>query len=124
MALALTLLAAAVAVAMLLLALPVDEGTMSPVSRLRARELFLSKLTDAERRRWENERCLTVVGSSGRRYTLTPYEAFNIRSGTQVFCLRVPARIPAYDKLLAQRLLVESDEQTFLAVANKRELRS
>jgi hypothetical protein len=119
--LALALLAVAAAIAMLLV-LPISEGTLSPASWLRAKRLFLSKLSDAERRRWATERRLTVVGSSGRRYTLAPYEAFNIRAGTQEYCLRVVGWLPAYDKLLAQRLLVESDEPAFLAIANRRAL--
>lgn len=106
----------------MLLVLPVNEGTLSPASWLRAKKLFLSKLTDAERRRWSREGCLTVVASSGRRYTLRPYEAFNIRAGNEEYCLRVVGWIPAYDKLLAQRLLVESDEATFLSIANQRRL--
>lgn len=120
---ALALLAVAVAI-VILLVLPINEGTIWPASWLRAKKLFLSKMTDAERRRWNHDRSLVVVGSSGRRYTLRPYEAFNIRSGNQEFCLRVMGWIPAYDKLLAQRLLVESDEITFLAIANRREIRS
>jgi hypothetical protein len=119
---ALALLAAAVVIAILLLALPINHGTLSPVSWLRAKELFLSKLTDAERKRWDSDRRLTIVGSSGRRYTLSPYESFNIRSGKMVYCLRVLGRAPTYDKLLAQRLLVEADEPAFLAIANRREL--
>jgi hypothetical protein len=121
MTVALALLAAAVAIAMLL-TLPISEATMSPVSRVRAKELFLSKLTDAERRSWARDRRLIVTGSSGRQYTLTPYESFNIRAGKEAYCLSVLGRLPAYDKLLAQRLLVESDEQAFLAAANRREL--
>lgn len=119
--LALALLAASIAIA-ILLALPVNEATLSPASRLRAERLFLSKLNDAERKCWARTRKLTIVGSSGGEYTLTPYEAFNIRAGGDAYCLRVLGRMPAYDKLLAQRLLVESDERRFLAVANRREI--
>ena len=118
---ALALLAAAVAIAILLV-LPINEGTISPVSWLRAKRLFLSKLNDDERYRWQRDRRFTVRASSGRRYTLRPYEAFNIRSGEHEYCLRVVGWVPAYDKLLAQRLLLESDEATFLATANRREL--
>lgn len=120
MALALALLAASIAVAILLVVLPIDERSVSPLSWVRAKDLFLSKMTDAERRRWAREHRLTIAGSTGRRYTLSPYESFNIRTGGDTYCLRVLGRIPAYDKLLAQRLLIESDEQTFLAIANKR----
>lgn len=116
---ALALFAAAVAIAMLLV-LPINEGTISPLSWIRAKELFLSKLTSAERRSWDRDHRLVVLGSSGRRYTLTRYESFNIRTGEDEYCLRVLGRTPAYDKLLAQRLLIESDEPTFLAIANRR----
>ena len=118
---ALALLVVALAIA-ILFTFPVSERSTSPASRVRAKELFLSKLTPAERRRWLDERRLTVVGSHGRRYTLTPYATFNIRAGNDLYCLRVDGRLPAYDKLLAQRLLVECDETAFLAVANKRSL--
>ena len=119
----LAVLAVAVAIAMLL-ALPINEGTISPASWIRAKKLFLSKLSDAERRSWIGDRRLAIVGSRGGRYTLTPYESFNIRSGRDAYCLRVLGRVPAYDKLLAQRLLIECDELTFLAIANKREVQS
>jgi hypothetical protein len=52
-----------------------------------------------------------------------PYESFNIRSDRYAYCLRVLGRLPAYDKLLAQRLLLECDERAFLTLANRRELR-
>lgn len=121
MTVALALFAPSVAVVMLLV-LPINEGTMNPRSWIRAKELFLSKLSDADRRRWLHDRRLTIVGSSGRRYTLKPYESFNIRAGDHEYCLRVLGKTPAYDKLLAQRLLLESDEAAFLAIANRREV--
>jgi hypothetical protein len=120
---ALTLLATSFAIVLLLLALFTDRETSSAVSQRRAKKLFLSKLSAAERRWWSRHRRLTIVGSSGRRYILTPYEPFNIRAGNEAYCLCVRGRIPVYDKLLAQRLLVESDEPRFLAIANRRELR-
>ena len=123
MGLVLVLLSAALIV-LALLALPNDGSTVSLRSQWRARELFLSKLTDEQRRYWRRERLLVVAGASGRRYTISPYGAFNIHCRQYSYCLRVLGPAPAYDKLLAQRLLVESDEQTFLALANKKDLRS
>ena len=110
-----------VAVAVLF-AVTLDGETINPAAWLRAKRLFLSKLSEAERLRWAEDRRLTVVGSSGQRYTLLPYAAFNILTGEKAYCLRVLGRMPVYDKLLAQRLLVESDEQTYLALANCRKL--
>ena len=119
---ALALFAVIVAAALVLMALPLEGGSFSVKARHRAKELFLSKLTPAERLSWERDRRLTVLSSSGRRYTLAPYQPYNIRRGEYLYCLRVAAWIPAYDKLLAQRLLIEADEERFLAVANRREL--
>lgn len=119
-ALFLALVAAAAAIA-ITLALP--EGMILPAPQLRAKRLFMSLLGEAERRSWAKHRRLTVIGSSGGCYTLMPYAAFNIQDGKDEYCLRVVGRIPPYDKLLAQRLLLESDEETFLQIANRRELR-
>ena len=109
---------AAMAVVVLLLAFSTGEGTVSPASWLRAKRLFLSRLDEPERRLWLRENRLVVSAASGRQYTLTPYASFNIYSGDDTFCLRVEGRIPPYDKLLAQLLLLRTDEQTFLRTAN------
>lgn len=122
MTLALALLAAAAAMAIALLALSVNGGPISPAAQSRAKELFLSRMSDAERRAWSRDHRLTIVGSSGRRYTMMPYDAFNIRAGREAYCLSVLGWIPDYDKLLAQRLLIEADERTFLIIANRKEL--
>jgi hypothetical protein len=62
---ALTLLAAAAGV-VILLAIRINEAALSPASWIRAKDLFLSKLTEDERRRWASRRRLTIVGKSGR----------------------------------------------------------
>ena len=121
LAVALALLASSIVIGLFLVTLPVSGGTIWR-SQQRAKELFLSRLNDAERRRWAREQRLIVVGSSGRPYTLAPYESFNIRSGNESYCLCVLGRLPSYDKLLAQRLLIEADEKAFLAIANRREI--
>lgn len=117
---ALALLAAAIIIG-LVLAFPIEEGSPLVAARRRARELFLSKLNDAQRRSWAFERRFDLIAPSGRRYTIAPYASFNIYTSETSYCLRVEGRIPAYDKLLAQRLLVEADEEMFLSLANKRE---
>lgn len=86
----------------------------------RARTLFLSKLCAAQRRSWLARRRVTVRARSGTRYTIAPYDPYNIRSNDALFCLQVGGNTPDYDKLLAQKLLIECDEQLFLAKANVR----
>jgi hypothetical protein len=86
----------------------------------RARALFFAHLTPAQRRGWHLRRRIEVVASSGRRYLLAPYRPYNVRSDDAIFCLQVEGRLPDYDKLLAQKLLLECNETRFLANANVR----
>jgi hypothetical protein len=97
-----------------------EDAALSWAAKWRARALLLSKLDAKQRRSWRLRRRFDVVASSGRRYTLAPYRPFNIRTQDALFCVQVHGRIPAYDKLLAQKLLIEADEQLFLARANVR----
>jgi hypothetical protein len=92
---------------------------MTPARR-RARLLFLSKLDRRQRLSWRLRRSFDVIGRSGCRYTISSYQPFNVRTGHGAFCLQVAGQIPVYDKLLAQKLLIESDEQRFLALSNVR----
>jgi hypothetical protein len=107
----------------LLAALAASEDAALPwEAKQRARRLFLERLDEGQRRAWLLRRRCSVRSSTGRRYTLAPYRPFNIRSGDALFCIQVHGRIPVYDKLLAQKLLIEADEELFLARANVRAL--
>jgi hypothetical protein len=98
-----------------------DQDRALPVaSRRRARKLFLSRLTTTQRVSWFVRRRFAAIGTSGKRYTIGAYEPFNIRANDGRYCLAVDGAIPAYDKLLAQKLLLEADESRFLALANHR----
>ena len=98
----------------------VGRYTFGPQAEARARDLFLSKLTKKQRRSWLARRRFTVEAASGTRYTIVPYDAYNIRTSDALFCLQVAGITPVYDKLLAQKLLIECDEALFLATANIR----
>jgi len=89
-------------------------------ARQRARELFLAQLTVRQRRSWHLRRRFDAIAASGRRYTISGYRPFNVCTRDALFCIQIVDRIPVYDKLLAQKLLIESDEQRFLARANVR----
>jgi hypothetical protein len=98
-----------------------DDFSLPSQAKKRARRLFVSKLDSTQRRSWTFRRRVEVVASSGRRYTMKPYGTFNIWTDTELFCVHVDGNVPNYDKLLAQRLLLEADEQLFIAVANRRQ---
>jgi hypothetical protein len=96
-----------------------DAGLPREACR-RARGLFFAKLDRKQRWSWLVRRRFEVRGSAGRRYTIAAYRPFNISTDDAVFCVQVNGRIPVYDKLLAQKLLIEADETLFLAHANMR----
>ena len=77
-------------------------------------------LDEHQRRTWESDRSFNVIAASGRCYTISSYGPFNTRSCNDEFCILVETNIPVYDKLLAQRLLIDADEKLFLALANRR----
>jgi len=96
------------------------RNAFGPQAEARARELFLSKLTPRQRRSWRLRRLFRIEAASGTRYTVVPYDSYNIRTSDALFCLQVAGATPFYDKLLAQKLLIECDEPLFLATANIR----
>ncbi len=99
------------------------DGRNDPKSRAadsRARALFLSKLSRSQRLSWALRRRFSVKSDSGTSFIVAPYDPYNIRTEDALFCLQVGGETPAYDKLLAQKLLIECDEQFFLAKANVR----
>jgi hypothetical protein len=97
-----------------------EDAGLPRDARRRARALFLEKLDRKQRWSWLLRRRFSVRGSAGRRYTISTYRPFNIATDDAVFCVQVNGRIPVYDKLLAQKLLIEADEMLFLAHANIR----
>ncbi len=121
MTLALALCIVSIFAALLFVVISGEDFGLPAEAKERARRLFFSKLDAAQRRSWTFRRRFDVVASSGRRYTIKPYGTFNIRSGPELFCVRVDGHMPSYDKLLAQRLLLEADEHLFLSIANRRQ---
>ncbi len=97
-----------------------EDASLPADARQRARELFLANLTLKQRRSWHLRRRFDAIAASGRRYTISGYRPFNVSARDALFCIQIVDRVPVYDKLLAQKLLIESDEQRFLARANVR----
>lgn len=120
MTFALALCAVTIFAALLFVVMSGEDFGLPTEAKDRARRLFLGKLDASQRRSWTFRRRFDVVVPSGRRYTIKPYGTFNIRSGAELYCVRVEGHMPSYDKLLAQRLLLEADEHLFLSIANRR----
>jgi hypothetical protein len=109
-----------VAIGVALMPSSIEDAKLPRAARRRARDLFMSKLTRRQRRSWSMRRRFVVVAASGRRYTIARYGAYNVSADSTLYCLQVEGAIPVFDKLLAQKLLLEADEQRFLAQANVR----
>jgi len=116
----LVLLATSVFAGLIVLVVTREDAGIPQPARRRARRLFLAKLDGKQRVSWLLRRRFDVAARSGRRYTISAYRPFNICTGDAVFCVQISGRIPMYDKLLAQKLLIEADESLFFAYANLR----
>jgi len=104
------------------------SGCISPAASERAEALLLAHLSAEQRRQYESARCFRVVAASGTEYWIFYGRTSNIVAnllcaGEAVqYCIQ-PANpaLPIEDVLLAQKLLIESDERQFLRIANRRE---
>lgn len=91
--------------------------------RVRARELLIDSLTEEQRKQFETNNEFEVVGSRGNRYIIEGHSVVqNVRArsgprGGRRLCAH-PSGVPLEDGLLTQKLLLETDEDAFLAVAN------
>lgn len=90
-------------------------------ANLRAERLFLSRLTPFQLHEFQRSKEFPVRGSNGTRYLINcTHCSGNVQrvSDGISFCAG-PFGLPAYDFWLAQKLLIESDEDAFLKVARQ-----
>lgn len=94
------------------------------LARQKAKTLLLSMLAVKQQEQLQKERFFEVIGKATRRtYRIREGVAGNIRvldtEGREVtqYCAH-PNGIPTEDVMLAQKLQIEHDEETFLRVAN------
>lgn len=97
-------------------------------ARDRARQLLLSMLDVRQREQLEREQFFEVITNhSRRRYRIRQGTHGNVRlvdeTGREVtsYCAQ-PLGVPDEDAMLAQKLMLETDEEAFLKVANARRL--
>jgi hypothetical protein len=89
----------------------------------RARALLFSALTRDQQRSLE-ERQFFEMNVNGKTYRIHQGTHGNVRlvqggEETRLFCAQ-PPNVPVEDAMLAQKLMLETDEQAFLRVANER----
>lgn len=99
------------------------------IGEQRAELLLMDNLTDEQRIEWAEKKQFHIdIGE--RRYRIWRGRAGNVelvrghemrshyRPGRPRYCCHVVAGVPDADNVLAQKLLLESDEQRFLEMAN------
>lgn len=92
------------------------------VAENRARELLLRHLDREQKNDYENDKFFIVVARSRRRYRIETrgYSANILRiDDREVFCIHGDSSLPMSDHFLAQKLMIEFDEEEFLRIANR-----
>jgi hypothetical protein len=87
----------------------------------RARDLLLRVLTAKQRREFELCGYFTVEAPGRGRFCILPWRSLNVvepRTG-DCYCGMPEGRLPVYDLMLSQKLLLENDPQHFFSVANR-----
>lgn len=89
-----------------------------------ARDLLLENLSASQRARFENERVFEVVGGSRKHRYLIDHTGgvtrIDEQGSIESYCIHpsYAHRIPTPDLILAKKLMLECDEETFLRTAN------
>ena len=99
-----------------------EAGDTSDVTAFqRARELLRRKLSEAQRKCFDRYNHFYVVAASGRRYRVADHSLGYIDdNGKYVgLCVYPKESMPEFDKMLAWKLYIESDEEGLLRTANK-----
>ena len=88
-------------------------------ARLRAEALLWAWLSPAQRTQYRARRWFEVTTTSGRRYRILRGGVVRIDPRGSGFCIEATSPVPVADEMLANKLLLETDERRFLATAHR-----
>jgi hypothetical protein len=88
-------------------------------ARLRAEALLWAWLSPAQRRQYRTRRWFEVTTASGRRYRILRGGVVRLDPPGSGFCIEATSPVPVADEMLANKLLLETDERRFLATAHR-----
>jgi hypothetical protein len=115
--------AAVVVVLARLLAGPVRRGRATLARRRQARQraeaLVLAWLSPDQRAQYRSCGRFEVTTAAGHRYRVCPGGVVGLDPRGWAYCIEATSPVPAADELLAFKLLLETDEQRFLAIADR-----
>jgi hypothetical protein len=88
-------------------------------ARLRAEALLWAWLSPAQRKQYRARRWFEVTTTSGRRYRILRGGVVRIDPHGSGYCIEATSPVPVADEMLANKLLLETDERRFLATAHR-----
>jgi hypothetical protein len=88
-------------------------------ARLRAEALLWTWLSPAQRRQYRRRRWFEVTTASGRRYRILRGAVVRLGPRGSGYCIEATSPVPVADEMLANKLLLETDERRFLATAHR-----
>jgi hypothetical protein len=88
-------------------------------ARLRAEALLWAWLSPAQRQQYRARRWFEVSTASGRRYRILRGAVVRRDPRGSGFCIEATSPVPVADEMLANKLLLETDERRFLATAHR-----
>ena len=88
-------------------------------ARLRAEALLWAWLSPAQRNQYRARRWFEVTTASGRRYRILRGGVVRVQPRGSGFCIEATSPVPVADEMLANKLLLETDERRFLATAHR-----
>jgi hypothetical protein len=88
-------------------------------ARLRAEALLWAWLSPAQRQQYRARRWFEVTTTSGRRYRILRGGVVRLDPRGSAYCIEATSSVPVADEMLANKLLLETDERRFLATAHR-----
>jgi hypothetical protein len=88
-------------------------------ARLRAEALLWAWLSPAQRKQYRARRWFEVTTASGRRYRILRGGVVRLHPRGSAYCIEATSPVPIADEMLANKLLLETDERRFLATAHR-----
>jgi hypothetical protein len=88
-------------------------------ARLRAEALLWAWLSPAQRNQYRARRWFEVTTTSGRRYRVMRGGVLRLHPRGSAYCIEATSPVPMADEMLANKLLLETDERRFLATAHR-----
>jgi hypothetical protein len=85
----------------------------------RAEALLWAWLSPAQRRQYRRRGWFEVTTASGRRYRVLRGAVVRRDPRGSGYCIEATSPVPVADEMLANKLLLETDERRFLATAHR-----